>query len=271
MINRDIKKLSREELKGNWIKFALLTLGVMIVSSMIIYIFSKIFNDNMQILQKILSVALTALVSCFSTLVYLHFSRSNEFSLKAGKRPYSNYLRYMVLILLYYIVGALIAVVISFIIVTLGFIGSVRALSDYSHFSAILAGATVAIVVLIIIAAVILFIIKLFYLMSIYMIADGYGGIFECLGRSARMMKGNKFKLFKLMLSFIGWFILSIITLGIGLLWVMPYYSLSLTNFYLDLNDEINNKDLDESVCDNIIDDLVKDATELPKDSKSEE
>ncbi len=40
------------------------------------------------------------------------------------------------------------------------------------------------------------------------------------------------------MLSFIGWFILGEITCGIGLLWVMPYYNITIGNFY----DELSNK-----------------------------
>jgi uncharacterized membrane protein len=48
-------------------------------------------------------------------------------------------------------------------------------------------------------------------------------------------MNGNKGKLFGLYLSFIGWGILCILTLGIGFLWLYPYVSLSLANFYEDI------------------------------------
>jgi uncharacterized membrane protein len=57
----------------------------------------------------------------------------------------------------------------------------------------------------------------------------------EAIKESARIMKGNKFRLFKLGLSFIGWFILGMITLGIGFLWIMPYYTITLTNFYKEI------------------------------------
>ena len=58
----------------------------------------------------------------------------------------------------------------------------------------------------------------------------------EAMKESARIMKGNKFRLFKLSLSFIGWFILGVITLGIGFLWITPYYSMTLTNFYKEIS-----------------------------------
>ena len=49
---------------------------------------------------------------------------------------------------------------------------------------------------------------------------------------SRAMMKGHKFDYFCLMLSFIGWILLSILTLGIGLLWVSPYISTASAHFY---------------------------------------
>ncbi|MGV3466974.1 MAG: DUF975 family protein [Heyndrickxia sp.] len=54
----------------------------------------------------------------------------------------------------------------------------------------------------------------------------------ELITESRRLMKGYKWKLFLLYLSFIGWGILSIFTLGIGLLWLIPYVNTSLAEFY---------------------------------------
>ena len=41
--------------------------------------------------------------------------------------------------------------------------------------------------------------------------------------------------LFMLELSFIGWWFVGIITLGIGLLWVAPYVKVAETNFHLQI------------------------------------
>ena len=49
---------------------------------------------------------------------------------------------------------------------------------------------------------------------------------------SARMMKGHKIEYFLLQLSFLGWAILSILTLGIGLLWFVPYVETATAHFY---------------------------------------
>ena len=50
--------------------------------------------------------------------------------------------------------------------------------------------------------------------------------------RSMAMMEGHKMEYFCLILSFIGWIMLSILTLGIGLLWLSPYMATAIAHFY---------------------------------------
>jgi len=57
----------------------------------------------------------------------------------------------------------------------------------------------------------------------------------EAIGLSKKMMNGHKARLFFLWLSFIGWFLLGILTLGIGFLYAVPYYNAAKTNFYEEL------------------------------------
>ncbi len=54
----------------------------------------------------------------------------------------------------------------------------------------------------------------------------------EAIHRSRMMMKGHKFDLFWLQLSFIGWFFLCLLTTGIGFLWLQPYYYTAQAAFY---------------------------------------
>ena len=60
----------------------------------------------------------------------------------------------------------------------------------------------------------------------------------QAINLSQKMMKGHKFDLFYLMLSFIGWGILGIFTLGIGYLWLMPYMYAAFAAFYQDVKKE---------------------------------
>lgn len=60
--------------------------------------------------------------------------------------------------------------------------------------------------------------------------------------KSMRMMDGYKMKLFLLDLSFIGWMILSVLTLGIGLLFLQPYMNTARAAFYEDLKAELSDR-----------------------------
>lgn len=57
----------------------------------------------------------------------------------------------------------------------------------------------------------------------------------ECLQESQEMMKGHKWQLFCLDLSFIGWYIVGALCFGIGSFFVIPYQQMSYANFYLAL------------------------------------
>lgn len=57
----------------------------------------------------------------------------------------------------------------------------------------------------------------------------------EAIELSKKMMYGHKARLFFLWLSFIGWFLLGIFTLGLGFLFLTPYYNATLANFYEDV------------------------------------
>lgn len=57
----------------------------------------------------------------------------------------------------------------------------------------------------------------------------------EVLQTSIRVMKGHKWRLFKLELSFLPLQLLCMLSLGIGFLWLNPYMYMTYTEFFLDL------------------------------------
>ena len=60
----------------------------------------------------------------------------------------------------------------------------------------------------------------------------------QAITRSCEIMEGRRWKLFCLSLSFIGWGILSLLTFGIGFLWLAPYMNASIAAFYEDARAE---------------------------------
>ena len=60
-------------------------------------------------------------------------------------------------------------------------------------------------------------------------------GALDAMRESKRLMQGNKWRLFCLEMSFLGWAFLCMFTLGIGMLWLLPYMASARTAFYLEV------------------------------------
>jgi uncharacterized membrane protein len=81
------------------------------------------------------------------------------------------------------------------------------------------------------------------YSMTFFILAENKGmPVLEAITLSRKMMNGHKMDLFLLFLSFIGWFILVVITFGIAGVWVYPYFYATLTNFYLSVKEDYISK-----------------------------
>ena len=75
-------------------------------------------------------------------------------------------------------------------------------------------------------------IMALAYSMVILLVIDTDVTGSDALKKSREMMKGYKWNYFVFMLSFIGWFILTPFTLGILLIWLVPYYTVAEILYY---------------------------------------
>ena len=74
------------------------------------------------------------------------------------------------------------------------------------------------------------------YSMSMYILSENKGKpALECINESKTMTNGHKMDLFVLGLSFIGWALLCVVTLGIAGIWVIPYMQATYTNAYKSL------------------------------------
>ena len=90
--------------------------------------------------------------------------------------------------------------------------------------------------VLLIVGCIVLFIIMLSWSQAVYLLLDHPDlTVWGAIKRSTQAMKGNKWRLFVLYLSFIGWFFLGLISMGIAFLWIQHYLQQSMTQFYLDI------------------------------------
>ncbi len=71
------------------------------------------------------------------------------------------------------------------------------------------------------------------YSMAMYIVAENPQiSALEAINRSKEMMHGHKAEAFVLGLSFFGWILFGVVTLGIGLIWVIPYIDATYANYY---------------------------------------
>lgn len=74
------------------------------------------------------------------------------------------------------------------------------------------------------------------YSMTAYLIAENPTiDPMDAIDKSQEMMRGHKLELFMLYFSFIGWYLLGIITFGLAIFYIIPYVQTSVANFYIEL------------------------------------
>lgn len=77
------------------------------------------------------------------------------------------------------------------------------------------------------------------YAMAPYILYENPGmGANQAIKASKELMNGNKWRLFCLAFSFIGWSFLCIFTCGIGILWLKPYEEAAFAAFYREIKRE---------------------------------
>jgi len=77
------------------------------------------------------------------------------------------------------------------------------------------------------------------YSQTFFILADDESiGAKAAIDKSKKIMYGYKWKYFCLQWRFIGWILLSILTLGIGLLWLIPYIQVTSAKFYDSLREQ---------------------------------
>ncbi len=127
------------------------------------------------------------------------------------------------------------AIILMTIIIIIGTSGSPM---SYNYISSLQwnIGIVMLVVIILLACAAIIYTITARYSMAFLILNDNQKfAVMESIEASKTMMEGHKIRYFLLNISFIGWDILSLITLGIGYLWLRPYKYAARTSFYADL------------------------------------
>jgi len=236
--NKEIRALSREQLRGNWLKFALINLVMLILAGGCSYLAASKQITGLSLIQ----VLIQAFIGLGMFRLLLDIAKGKGFNFSNFWQLGRVYLRYILACILLLILIMAVNLVIGFILSIVGFsmlIGGMQTLTNMSFYTLPTpsAGAVIGFIILTLLALVINIFIELTYeLVSLIIIEnnDDVGAI-DSLAASRKLMKGYKWRLFKLNLSFIGWGILCIFTVGIGFLWLVTYINMSTVNFYREL------------------------------------
>lgn len=202
MYTAELKSRSREQLKGNWA----ITIGTVLIANIILQantafkVISNLDSDGLTYSLDLVVLLLSGVISVGLCRFLLDLAtKRSELKFNTLFSSFNIYLKTLGLSLL----------------VTL----------------AVFVGLLLFIVPGIIVS---LMFSQVFYILS----EDPSKSITQCINESVNLMKGHKWELFYLELSFIGWWLLVGVTFGIAGLWVEPYRKLTEANFYLYLNNK---------------------------------
>lgn len=242
MVLSDIRKLAREALAGKWGKGALITLIYFLFTFALGFISGLV--EDIAFLSFIIEIAIIVItipisfgliasfmklkigeeVKCYEFFNYgfANFGRSWKIA--------GNILLKMWLPILLYVLATF-----AFIFATsFGLVAYTIASSSTFVVVASFIG-----IVLFIAAFVYLFVKSLYYALSYIVAYDNENmEAKDVVEESQKLMAGNRGKFVLLQLSFIGWAILTIFTLYIGMLWLIPYMQVAMVCFYEALKEK---------------------------------
>lgn len=238
MNRREIKSIAKSKLKGRWLNIILLTLIIAIIKAISSYAIENTEGAVSNLLNMADKFLLIPAVTACGIIYTIKFVEENEkVSLKYAIPSLNVWGRF--------IMNVIVTMLFSIPVFLVVFLGNMLlVLSITSLHSALLKGqisidpmiAVWGVVVLIIILAFILeSIVGILLFPMPYLMAEDTCSIWEAVKRSFKIMNGHRIELFAIGLSFLGWLILSILTFGIGLLWFLPYFQVTLRVYYLSI------------------------------------
>ena len=238
MVSSDIRKEARASLKGKWGKGALVTLVYTLITYAISWILGLI-----PVIGAIATVVIEVPIAYGIIVSFMKLKRGEEVSvvgfLTDGFQAFGKAWAVAGNIILKLIVPFILVIV--FIILAVA--GTTMTLMGSE------VGAVLAIIGWIAYIATLIYmgIKSLYYVLSMFILKDNkeLTGK-EIVEKSAEFMSGNRWNYVWLSLTFIGWAILATCTLGIGILWLLPYVQVAQIIFYEDKAGILNEKQAKE-------------------------
>lgn len=241
MTSSQLRTNAREALKGKWGKAALITLVYLLITWVISWLLSFI-----PAIGSIISFVISLPLSYGLLVTFIKLKRGEEVTytgfLTLG---FSNFKRIWIVFgnQVLKLIVPIVLVVVFLLVIFLGGVGTgVGVAFESIGTTTGMAGITVVGLIGYIASLIYLVVKGYLYSLSYYILNDNPDKTGkEIVEESERLMRGNRWSFFWLGLTFIGWSILACITLGIGMLWLMPYILVTFIAFYENLAGVKNN------------------------------
>lgn len=242
MISSEIRANSRKSLEGKWGKCALIMLCYFAISAL-----KSLILMLIPVIGIIIDLVISIPISYGLVISFIKLKRGEELEyidfIKDGFSQFGEILRVYWQIF-WKLKGAFILAFISYVFIAIFAILIFLRILTGGFFSSEFGGFTTTVgfigIVSVLLTTIYLITKGLFYILSSYILYDNPNmSTKEILEESKRVMEGNRARFIGLYLTFIGWAILSLLTCGIGLLWLLPYLHIATIYFYEDLTSNI--------------------------------
>ncbi len=232
--NKEIKRISRENLAGQY----KIPMGAFVIAGIIITAIELPFymmqSDNSSLLQTVVFYAAEFLISLVNTvlsaglyMIHLNIARRKSHSLSQLFYGFKNHPdRFLIagFLMMLLSAAALLPLLIGFIL--------------WYYMAGSLF--TILFIFLGVISFLLCMYVRLrFALLYFVIIEHNEMPVLDAFKVSSGLMKGRLSRILTIELAFLGYDILSLLSLGIGSLWIRPYRLQTLANFYLDAIGEL--------------------------------
>lgn len=235
MISSDFRTEARGKLSGKWGKAVCITLAYIAIC-FVLGLIEGLFPDSMESIFAIINIVIEIPLAFGLIIAFMKLYNDEEVKafdfLTLGFSNFARSWKVSLRILLKMIVPVIL-VIISYVLIAFGSVGTIGA-ALYSSSATAGFGALAIVGFILLIVSAIWVTTKSYYYKIAYFVAVDNSDLTakEAVEKSQELMTGNRAKLFWLELSFIGWAILAAITLGIGYLWLAPYIQFATIAFY---------------------------------------
>lgn len=251
MTSSNYRAKARAKLAGNWKKAVLITLAYFAISFVLNFI-EGLCSEGLKSIVSLIIAIIEVPLSFGLIIAFFKFFNDEEvkpfdflsLSFSNFKKAWGISIRISLKLIIPIILIFLGIVILSFSIASLAF--------------SFIAGSSSGSLSIVSILGFLLFIIGLiwglcqsYYYQLAYIVAVDNETLTnkEVVEKCKEIMQDKRWKLFCLQFSFIGWMILSSLTFGIGMLWLLPYMQGSMIEFAKDaLGNNYANTDVDEDV-----------------------